>query len=766
MPTPPFLPSALAVAAVTISAPVMALDSFVVESVRVDGLQRLESSTVLTYLPLSVGDTVTQANSRQAIRSLYDTGLFQDVSLSREGGVLVVTVKERPLITSFEIEGNKKIGGDELLESLKEAGLAEGELFKRALLDSVEQEMQRQYYSNGYYGVRIESEVIEEPQNRVAIKIDVKEGEVAKISQINIVGNTVFTDEELLDSFELEPSKAYKFFQKTDRYSKQKLLGDLEGLGSYYQDRGYLRFSVDSVQVALSPDKKDIFVTINVVEGDVYTVKKTELTGELVLEEEQLRRLILVREGQTFSRRAAETSGNNISGILSNLGYAFAEVEPVPIIDDENREVTLRFEVDPGKRVYVRRINFSGHYKTNDETLRREMRQLEGAPYSKTAIERSRTRLARLPFLAEVEVDTEKVAGSEDLVDINYTVTERPPGSIQLGVGFSDAQGFIISGGITHTNFRGTGQRLSLEGQNNEFSTALSMSWTEPYATQDGISRTIAAFFRESDQIVRFSSGFDLSTLGASLTYGIPISEFTSIRIGAGFEQNAITAFAGNTATEILQFTVDNGTRIDTYELRTGIGRDTRNRTIFATAGSLSRFNLDVAVPGSDLEFYRSTFQHIHYWPLPKNFIVEFNGRISLADGYSGSDDIPPYERFFAGGAQSVRGFEDGTLGPRDTPFGNPFGGKVATTAQTELIIPTPLESNNRSTRFSLFYDIGNVFEDSGDIEFSELRSSGGVAFYWLTPLFGVLKLSYAVPIKEERGDEIDRFQISFGVGL
>ena len=746
--------------------PAWALEPFIIRDIQVEGLQRLDVGTVLTYLPVSAGDRIDDRSAAQAIRALYDTGLFKDIALDSNNDVLVVRIQERPLITKFEIEGPKKLDKDELKKSLSEAGLAEGELFRRALLDGVEQEMQRQYYSNGFYGVQITTEVEEQPNNQVEIRIDVIEGEVAKISEINIVGNTVFTDEELLDSFELEESKAWKFLQKTDRYSKQQLLGDLESLGSYYQDRGYLRFNIDSVQVALSPDKKDIFVTVNVDEGQVYTVKGYDLTGELILPKENLQKLVAVQSGDTFSRRAAEATGSRIESVLSDIGYAFAKVDPLPQVDDNNREVNLIFRVDPGKRVYVRRINFTGHLKTNDETLRREMRQLEGSPFSRTQVERSRVRLQRLPFIAGAEVETDPVPGSDDLVDINFEVTERPPGSIQAGIGFSDAQGFILSGSVTHTNFRGTGQRVSLSAQNNDFSTALSASWTEPYATPDGISRTLAAFFRQSDQVVRFSSGFDLSALGASVTYGIPISEFSSVRLGFGFEQNAITTFPARTADEILAFTIENGTRFDTYELRTGAARDTRNRTVFATQGSLSRLNVDFILPGSDIQYYRGTAEHVHYFPLPADFIVEFRGRVSVADAYGSDEDIPPYERFFAGGANSVRGFEDGTLGPRDTPFNNPFGGKVATTAQTELILPTPLESNNLTTRLSLFVDAGNVFEDTGDVDFGELRSAGGVAFYWLTPLFGVLKLSYAVPIKEEAEDETDAFQISFGVGL
>ncbi|MGH8458898.1 MAG: outer membrane protein assembly factor BamA, partial [Nevskiales bacterium] len=442
-----------------------------------------------------------------------------------------------------------------------------------------------------------------------------------------------------------------------------------------------------------------IFITVNVSEGRVYKVRDFSLSGNLVLTEEQLRRLITIKSGDTFSRREATEGGNRITAVLSDLGYAFSKVDPLPQIHEDSEEVSINFRVEPGKRVYVRRINFTGHGKTNDETLRREMRQLEGAPFSRTAVERSRTRLSRLPFIEEAEVETKPVSGTEDLVDVSFAVKERPPGSIQLGVGFSDASGFLISGSVSHTNFRGTGDRVEFTAQNNEFSRQISASWTDPYATRDGVSRTIAGFFRKSEQVIRFSSGFNVNALGASLTYGLPISEFTSLRAGLAYEQTAVDTFANVTSDELLDFTVRNGTQFDAFELRTGVSRDTRNRTVFATSGMLNRLNFDLVLPGSDLTYYRGVLDHEQYIPLRGDFIIQLKGRLGYADGYGDDTDIPPYENFFAGGFDSVRGFRDGTLGPRDTPppgrEPDPFGGKLVTTLQTELILPTPLESNN-----------------------------------------------------------------------
>lgn len=755
---------------------VWGFDTFKVQDIEVEGLQRLEEGTVLTYLPVAVGDTLDATRSQQAIRALYDTELFEDVKLARDGNTLIVTVRERPEIVSFSIEGNKQIGGDELMESLEQQGLAEGELYKRALLDQLELELRRQYYANGFYGAQITTEVTELEGNRVDVAIEVEEGQVATIKDINIVGNEDFADDELLDVFALQASQPlYKdpaFWRKNDRYSREKLLGDLESLNSFYQDRGYLRFNVTSIQVSLSPDKRDIYLTVNIEEGEPYTVSEYSFAGELIVPESNLRRLVSVREGETFSRREVEATASRISSGLADFGYAFAEVDPLTRLNDEDKTVELTFFVEPDKRAYVRRINFSGNDKTNDEVLRREMRQFEGGTFSRRGVERSRTRLARLPFIEDVQVETVPVPGSDDLVDVNYNVAERPAGTLQFGVGFSDAQGFLINGSVTHSNFRGTGNRLSVRAETNDFARTLSGSWTDPYATDEGVSRTISAFYRDTDQLIRFGSGFDLNSLGASLTYGFPISEYTTVRAGVGASRNEITSIGPFLSGQVQEFINQNGREFFTYELRTGISRDTRNRTFFATQGTLTELNLDFKMPGSDLEYYVANFRHERYFNvgrmtdwLSDKFVLESQLRIADAGLYGSGTDVPPYDNFYAGGARSVRGFEDGSLGPRDT-FDNPYGGQFLTTLQNELVIPTFLESDNKSTRLALFYDIGNVFAGADRFETSDLRSSGGVAFYWFTPFFGLLRVSYAAVVNDQSGDEIDRFQFSFGIGM
>jgi outer membrane protein insertion porin family len=754
-----------AIAALLLTGQAYAFQPFTIREIRAEGLERLEIGTVLTYLPLSVGDELNDATSRQAIRALYGSGLFQDVQLQREGEALLIVVKERPSISSFTIEGNEKIGGDELKKSLKDLGLAEGEMFKRELLDGVEQELRRQYYSNGYYDVDIKTEVTEEQGNRVSLKINVIEGKVTRIKDINLLGNKAFKTGELLKQFDLK-STDWVPFQSSDKYSKQKLVGDLEKLQSYYQDRGYLKANVSSVQVALTPEKDSIYVTINIEEGDVYKIKDRRFSGETILNEQFLSALVTTKTGDTFSRKEATDSANRIEAALSDIGYAFAEVNPIPEVDEGSKLVSINYFVQPGKRAYVRRISFTGNLGTNDETLRREMRQLEAAPFSKSSVERSRVRLARLPFIEDVEVDTKPVPGSDDLVDVQFKVKERPPGSVQFGVGYSGAQGFLITGSLTHTNFLGTGNRVELSAENNTVSRALSLSWTDPYFTADGISQTVAATYRRSESVIRFSSGFNTNTLGLNLTYGIPLSEFMTLRVGGGVEQTAIETFPDSTSDQVLQFVVENGTRFTNYQVRTGISYDSRNRTFFANRGAMHSVNLDLTVPGSDTDFYNLSYRGQQYVPVWRRFFFEVNGSVGLVDTYSNNQEVPPYENFFAGGPRTVRGYGDGSLGPLDTPFLNPFGGKFRATAQTNLVIPLPMESDGKSTRFNLFYDVGQVFAQPGDFDAGELRQSAGIAFAWFTPFLGLLDLSYAYPLNAEESDEVDRFQIRFGGGF
>jgi len=781
---PGFLTRAFAVVllAATTNAWAQGQYDFRVDDVQVQGVQRLEPGTVLTYLPLAVGDRFSEARAQQSIRALYDTGLFENVSLERQGNTLIVDITERPEIATFTITGNKKIGGDQLKDALKEQGLAQGELFKRSLVDQLDQELRRQYYANGYYSVAIDTKISELDNNRVGIDITVKEGEVASIKDINVIGNSDFTDEELKDVFELKSSAPrythpLTFWRSPDRYSREKLLGDLESLNSFYQNRGYIRFSVSSIQVSLSPDKRNIFLTVNVDEGARYTIDSYQFAGDLIVPETSLQRLVTVKDGETFARSEVDASANNISSGLADFGYAFADVDPLTRIDDDAKTVDLTFFIDPGKRTYVRQITFTGNEKTNDETLRREMRQFEGAPFSRRGVERSRTRLARLPFMQDVQVNTDKVAGSDDLVDVDYSLTERAAGTLQFGVGFSDAQGFLINGSVSHSNFRGTGNTLTLRAETNDYAKSVGASWTDPYFTDEGVSRTISAFYRNTDQLIRIGSGFDLNSIGGAITFGLPITEYSRLRAGLGVETNEINSAVNRNGEQVLsdelsKFIDENGKDATTYELQTGWSRDTRNRTFFATRGSNTELQFNIKGPGSDLEYYDTSLEHQRYFligewlpGLSDKFVLQVDGRVSQTDIWGTGEDVPPYDNFFAGGSRSVRGFSNGGLGPRDS-FDNPYGGQFLTTLQSELVIPTFLESDNKSTRLTAFYDMGNVYEQASDFDTGELRSSAGVAFYWFTPFFGLLRVSYAAYVDDQEDDEVDRFQFSFGVGL
>lgn len=743
-----------------------AVEPFKIREIRAEGLQRLEIGTVLTYLPLAVGDELNDATSREAIRGLYGSGLFQDVELNRDGDALVIKVKERPEIASFSIKGNDKIGGDELNKSLKDLGLTQGELFKRELLDQVEQELRRQYMANGYYDVDIDAHVDTLPNNRVDIKIEVTEGHASSIKEINILGNKSFPKSVLLEQLKLQSTVWWKFFQKSDKYSKQQLGGDLESLSSYYQDRGYLQFNIVSVQVALSPDKKDMYITLNVEEGDKYTVKSHRFSGETVLNEEFLNRLVSTPDGSQFSRKEATETSDRIEAALSDIGYAFAKVTPLPEVDESKKQVSLNYYIEPGKRAYIRHINFTGNAGTNDETLRREMRQLEASPFSKSAVERSRVRLQRLPFIESAEVETKPVPGADDLVDLEYKVKERQPGQVQFGVGYSGSQGFLISASVSNSNFLGTGNTVAITAENSYLTRQLNLSWTDPYFTSDGISQTISTYYRRSKGVVRYASGFDYNVIGADLTYGIPLSEFTFLRLGGGISRTALQTFPQLSSDQVLDFVINNGTNYNEYQLRTGISRDTRNRTFFASSGSLSRLNVDVSIPGSSLLYYNASLQQQQYFGLPYDFFVEFDGTVGYVNTYGSTQGVPPYQNYFGGGPNTVRGYRDGTLGPRDTPYNNPFGGKLRTTAQTVLVIPIPTVSDNKTTRLGVFYDVGNVFAQGGDFKLDQLRQATGIAFSFFTPILGLLDLSYAFPLNAKPGDETQHFQLTFGQGF
>ena len=734
---------------------------FVVRDIRVEGLQRISAGTVFNYLPVSVGSTLSEEDYPEIIRTLFKTGFFTDVNLRREDDVLVIVVTERPAIAEINISGNKDISTEDLKKALEEVGLAEGRVFDRSLLDKMEQELLRQYFGRGKYAVEIDTQVRQLPRNRVAINLDIVEGRAARIRQINIVGNQTFDDEELLEEFQLAPTGWWSILTRGDQYSKQKLAADIEALRSFYLDRGFLNFNVDSTQVSITPDKKDIYITINISEGERYRVKEVRLAGNLIIPENELRELITVEPGEPFSRSAVTESAKQITERLGDDGYAFANVNTVPEVDEENEQVTLTLVVDPGQRVYVRRINFSGNLKTHDEVLRREMRQAEGGWFSTQAINRSKTRLERLPYLQEVNVETPAVPGTTDQVDINYSVTERRSGNITLGLGFGQDAGLLFNTGVNQENFLGTGNQLSFTFNNSQTNTVYAFAYNNPYYTMDGVSRGFRIFYRERDAGESNVADYLTDDAGAQVNFGFPISEFDFFRIGAGIEGLRVNT-TGSIPTEIFDFLEENGDEFLSFKLEGSIDRDSRNRVIFADRGSLNRLAAEVTAPGSDLEYYKLLYRHVSYYPIFKPLTFSVAGELGFGDSYGDLEDLPFFENFFAGGLRTVRGFESNTLGPR-FDNGEPSGGSFKTVANAELIFPVPFVDETRNVRLAAFVDAGNVFDGVGEFDAGELRYSTGVGAIWFSPL-GPLAVSLALPLNDDEDDETEPFQFSFGV--
>jgi outer membrane protein insertion porin family len=685
------------------------------------------------------------------------------VELQREGGVLAVIVQERPAISSIDIKGNEDIESEPLLDSLKDIGLAEGNVFDRSLLEKVELELERQYYSRGKYGVKIETTVTPLERNRVDILIDVSEGAVAKIREINIVGNKVYDDETLLDQLEQSTPNWLSFYSKDDQYSKQELAADLETLRSWYQDRGYIKFNVDSTQVSITPDKKDIYITINITEGQLYKVREIKLSGDLVIAPEELFPMFRINAGEVFSRKRVTDTVTRISDRLGNEGYAFANVNTVPDVNEKTREVDLTFFVDPGKRVYVRRVNFAGNTKTRDEVLRQEMRQMEGGWFSAEKVERSRARLQRTGFFEEVNVETPAVPASTDQVDVDYSVTEQPSGSVSVGLGFAQSSGIILNGSISQDNFFGTGRRVDASINNSSVTKVFSGSYTNPYYTVDGISRGFGASFRETNADEADLSNYSTDSYGVNVTYGFPLSEHNFFRftISADSLKLKNTEFSSR---EVREFVADHGEDFKSLSLSSSLGHDTRNRRIFPSQGGERRISVDAKVPGSELEYYKIDLRIQEFVPLTKLFIFNAKLDIGYGDGYGDFDNLPFFANYFAGGVRSVRGWEDFSLGPRDDE-NDPLGGSFKTVGNLQIVFPPPFLTDSNSVRLSTFYDIGNVFPGAEDFETSDLRMSVGLGLTWLSPV-GPLAISIAQPLNDKSGDDVQKIQFTLGAGF
>ncbi len=757
-----------------------AFENFVIDNIKVEGLQRISAGTVFNYLPLKVGDSIDARSVSKSIRELYKTGFFKDVRLEREGDSLIVFVLERPAIASIEFEGNKDLEAEELSKALKQIGFAEGRVYDKSILQRVVEELKRQYYARGKYAVRIESTVTPLERNRVGIKLDVSEGRVTTIHQINIVGNKVFSTEELLDELELTTPTLFSFYTKTDQYSKQKLAGDLEKLRSYYLDRGYINFKIESTQVAITPDKKSIYITINLSEGDKYTIKEVKLAGDLIVEPKEIFPVVAIKKGQFFSRKHITQTSEAIVDLLGKAGYAFSNVNPIPQVDDKTKEISLTFFVDPGNRVYVRRVNVIGNTNTSDEVVRREIRQFEKSWISTTDVERSRQRLQRLGFFKVVSVETPAVPGETDLVDVVYTVEEQSTGSINAGVGFSQSQGLTLNFSVSQDNFLGTGNRYAVAVNTSDANTIYSFSVTDPYFTDDGISRTLRFRWRETDLSEENLANYATDNASIGIGFGVPINEFDRIGFGLDFENTHIDLpnDLTQTAYDVLKFVADEGDTFQTLRFSSNWSHDSRNKAIFPTRGALQRLSGDVALPGSDLLFYHINYVQQRFFPLSRTTTLMLKGNVGYGDTFSG-DSFPPFEKYYAGGMNDVRGYKSNTLGPRDDkrhyipsiggrppfwlePTDDPLGGKFKVIANAEIILPVPFVKDSSAYRLSGFVDVGNVFADFGDFDAGELRYTTGIAGAWLSP-FGLLRISIAAPLNEQSGDDTEVFQFSFG---
>ncbi|MBK1703851.1 outer membrane protein assembly factor BamA [Halochromatium glycolicum] len=742
---------------------------FDVADIRVEGLQRIAAGTIFNYLPVQVGDRVSDGITGNIIRTLYATGFFSDVRVEREGDVLIVVVRERPAIAQIDITGNKSLKTDKLKEGLADIGMSEGRVFNPVMLDRIEQELRRQYFGAGKYGVEIESTVSPLERNRVAVRIAIGEGRTARIKQVNIIGNEAFTEKELLKQFDLGTTKWHSFYTKNDQYSKQKLGGDLEALRSFYLDRGYVNFKITSTQVSISPDKDGMYVTVAIDEGDVYQVKDIKLAGQPSVPVEELFPLIHLRRGEDFSRSKATESAERISELLGSEGYAFANVNAVPEIDEEAKEVTITFFIDPGKRVYVRRVNMEGNTRTRDVVLRREMRQLERAWFSTELVKRSRERLQRLGYFEDVTIETPAVPGLADQVDVDVTVKEKPSGNLLAGVGFSQSQGLLLNASVTQNNFLGTGKRVSFAVNTSRSAQLYRLAYTNPYFTIDGISRGFDLTYRATD--FDDLTGADYSTdIGlAEMNFGLPISD--TMRAGLGFRYQYTRFFPGGASLLAQDFVDANGDTFNDFFLTASYTKDSRDSAIFPTRGTLQRVFGEVAVPGSDLQYYRLNVQGRQYIPLTQRFTFAVRGDLGYGASYGDTPQLPFFENFYAGGPRSVRGYDAYTLGPREVDGDqDPVGGNLKLTGGLEVYAPPPFGGDFENTvRLGAFLDVGNVWwteseplVDRTGFDLGELRYSTGLSFAWLSPV-GALSLSLAYPLNSEDEDETQIFQFSFG---
>jgi outer membrane protein insertion porin family len=773
---------------------------FTVSDIRVEGLQRISEGTVFNTLPVNIGDRIGPQRVREALRALNDTGFFRDVELRRDDSALIVVVQERPSIRTFEVAGNKDIKTEDLMKSLRNVGLASGKILNRSTLEDTRQYLIEQYFARGRYDVRVDAKVDEQPGNVVDVHVNIVEGKRVRIREIKVVGNEHFTDKELLAGLELKASNLLSFYRGDDKYSRHSLEGDLEKLRSYYMDRGYADFEITSTQVAIAPEKDDLFITMNVFEGTTWKLGAIKLAGRFVVPEQVLRQFVLVQPGDQYSQRLIAATEEALRNRLNESGFGFAEVATVPNANPETGEISLTFQIEPNARTYVRRINFEGVERTRDEVLRREMRQLEGSVLSNAAVTRSEERLQRLPYIAKVETETKRVEGTADLVDIDVKVEEGPSSTLGGGIGYSERQSFTLNGNFVDSNLFGSGDRLALELNGGKYGQIFSVAHTDPYFTVDGVSRSLSASYVERERITSSFSQFTTQTYSAGASIGYPIAEEQYFNLGFAYSHENL-ATASSSSTQLRDWVRNNGdyyfrrigsdrvlgTILDTVELNAAWMYDSRNRTLFPTRGGSHRLSVSLAPPFNDVSYATANFRSQQFFRIPgwdvfDRFPLSVSTNLGWSTALGDTTGVPPHRHVFTGGSESVRGFRDGSLGPRDS-LGNPYGGDAGMSAQFEAIIPLP-EKFQTSARLSLFYDIGQSFY-LGDTEFrnkrgdrtdyrfdlGELRSSAGIAMQWLSPM-GLFRFSWAVPLRyqsetrREFGDELEPFQFSVGTAF
>ncbi|MAV61217.1 MAG: outer membrane protein assembly factor BamA [Gammaproteobacteria bacterium] len=783
-------------------------DEFLVSDIRIIGLQRVSTGSIFNVIPISVGDKIDTRKSNDIVRSLFSTEQFDDIQIGKDGNTLIITVAERPSISAIDISGNKALKTEQLMESLDGVGIKEGEVYKRSTLERVKSELVRSYASNGRYGAGVEIDEIAKPRNRIEINIEVDEGKSAQIKKINIIGNEIYTNEDLIDGFELSEGSFFSFLSNDNQYSREKLKGDIETLESFYRDRGYLKFSIESSQISLSRDKKSIFITFNVNEGKKYTINDVDVVGDIPFDEEVYKEIVGSLKDTTYSQAQITSIEEFFTNVLGNRGYAFAEVTGNPEINEETNEVKLIFAVQPGNRTYTRKILFTGNNVTQDHVLRREMRQFEGAWSSDNAIEAGKIRLERLGYFKEVNVETIPVPGTDDQIDVIYSVEEETTGSIGGNIGYSDF-GLMLGFNLQEQNFLGSGNTVGIGINKNVYSEMYNISYMNPYATRDGVSLGYNLYFRETDYGEFNVANYLTNSSGFGAQFGYPISDITRLGFNITYDKTDID-IGSLPAREIYDFVSVEGNLFETLSAQLSWQRVTLNRGLFPTDGASTVFSLSSTIPGSDLSYYRLNIRQRYYQPLTQSLVFGFQGELGYLESYGDTKEVPFFQNFYAGGPRSLRGFESNTLGPRstdapcyefnydegtcpnlidsdgdgelDTPYYNPYanqtsryrdapiGGNIKVEGSLQLIFRLPFIEDQRSLRSAFFFDFGNVFSDNCkdyqincyEPSIDDLRYSYGVGITWITG-FGPMSLAIAKPTNAGPRERTEEFQFTVG---